>query len=184
MTALELTDHTAKMLGYDGAEDLDAGPLLLIRQYLDQAAAQAAQDRSLPLAAQTAILDATGCLPESQLAHSPRQIFYVEAGGAPLPFRRIRLVGAPFIQVPGAAGKEVVVTYGFTPEPMADEDEPPFPAWFHPHLADYAAARMLSQGDGEQQSKARFFLEMWYTALARLSGPEHEAFCWRNLYGQ
>ena len=40
MTALELTDHTAKMLGYDGAEDLDEGPLLLIRQFLDQAAAQ------------------------------------------------------------------------------------------------------------------------------------------------
>lgn len=184
MTALELTDHTAKMLGYDGAEDLDTGPRLLIRQYLDQAAAQAAQDRSLPLACQHVTLDATGCLAESQLTHTPRQIFYVDVEGAPLPFRRIRLVGSPFIHVPGAAEKEAVVTYGYTPEPMGDEDEPPFPFWFHPHLADYAAARMLSQGGNDQQNKARFFLEMWYAALARLSGPEHDALCWKNLYHQ
>ncbi len=182
MTAQELTQHTAKMLGYDGAEDLDEGPRVLIRQYLDQAVAQAAQDRSLPLTAQPVTLDATGCLAETALTHQPRQIFYVEVEGAPLPFRRIRLVGAPFIQVPGGAGKQAIITYGYTPEPLADDEEPPFPTWFHPHLADYAAARMLSQGGSDQQNKARFFLEIWYSALARLSGPEHDALTWRNLY--
>ena len=184
MTLEALTHHTARMLGYDDADDLDESPRALMLEYLNQAVAQAALDRYMPQTTQSVTLDADGCFQEQALSRTAVTIHAVQIGGVDRPFHRIWMQNIPVIRVPGGEQVQAVVFYGYQPEALAPSDEPPFPPWFHPYLADYAAARMLAQGGSSLQQRARFYLESWYGALARLHSPLPSSGDWRHLYSR
>lgn len=182
MTLNELTHLTARLLGYDSADDLDAAPRQLIAGFLNQAAVTAAKDRWTPITTEEVTLDGDATLPEVALTQRVETVWEVTVEGQPRFFRRLGLTVLPYLHVPGCENKAASVTYGYLPPELTEDDEPQLPAWFHPHLADFAAARMLGQGDAAQQNRSRFFLDMWYDALARLRGVEHQAEGWRGLY--
>lgn len=182
MTLMELTHLSARLLGYDSAEDLDDAPRQLITGFLNQGAVIAAQDRWMPIATEEVLLDSEATLPEIALTRRVQAVWRVTLDGQPRFFHRMGLTAIPYLHVPGCENKRVSVTYGYLPPVLTDGDEPELPAWFHPHLADYAAARMLGQGDAAQQNRSRFFLDMWYDALSRLRGTEQQANSWRGLY--
>jgi len=182
MTQLELIHLTARLMGYDSADDLDEAPRHLIARFLNQAVVTAVKDRWTPIATEEAQLDGDATLPEIALTRRVEAVWQVIVEGQPRFFRRLGLTALPYIHVPGCENQRALITYGYLPPEMTDGDEPELPVWFHPHLADFAAARMMGQGDAAQQNRSRFFLDMWYDALARLRGTEQQAEGWRNLY--
>lgn len=54
-------------------------------------------------------------------------------------------------------------------EPLCkDADEPQFPAWAHPCLADYICYRHLSAGNAAKQQKAQFWYRSFYETMSHL----------------
>jgi len=168
MTMANLTDLTARMMGMDEAGQLDASLQALILQALNQAVSLACLERCMPLHSESVTLDSQSMGRESTLSKQAWQILSVEKQDEAMPFTRLWKNNEVYYSVPGHQGETVTVIYSYLPGNLISSATPPLPEWFQPFLADYAAMRMLSQGDSDQQKRVDDHREHWYEGLALL----------------